>query len=145
MCTHLNSGTADVFTPVLIAGASEQFCESMLGIVKMSAQLEHAKLQQQIVEETQKQQREQAAREARARVWAEMVAQHDKNKKKELENPPKKARKDPAVATDDDNDDDKEDLEEVLEKGKHKRATPLLYKQLPTMREYARDSMPIAT
>ena len=58
VCMHLNSGTADVFTPASIAGASEQLCESMLSIAKTSAQLEHAKLQQQIVAEAQKQQRE---------------------------------------------------------------------------------------
>ena len=55
---HLNSGTADVFTPVLIAGASDQLGESMLGIAKMLANLEHAKLQQQIAEEARRQQQE---------------------------------------------------------------------------------------
>ena len=40
VCTHLNLGRADVFTPVSIAGASEQLRESMLGIAKTSAQLE---------------------------------------------------------------------------------------------------------
>ena len=58
VCTQLNLGTADVFMPASIAGASEQLCESMLGIAKMSAPLEQAKLQQQIVAEVQKQQRE---------------------------------------------------------------------------------------
>ena len=61
-----------------------------------------------------------------------MAAQCDKNKKKDTENPPKKVRKDPAVARVDDDDDDEEDLEEVLEKGKCKRTTPSLYKQLPS-------------
>ena len=55
---HLNLGTVDVFTPASIAGASDQLRESMLGVAKTSAQLEHAKLQQQIVEETQRQQHE---------------------------------------------------------------------------------------
>ena len=54
---HLNSGTADVFMPASIAGASDQLRESMLSIAKMSAQLERAKLQQQIAVEVQKQQR----------------------------------------------------------------------------------------
>ena len=49
---HLNLGTAGVFMPASIAGASDQLWESLLGIAKTSAQLEHAKLQQQIAEET---------------------------------------------------------------------------------------------
>ena len=71
-----------------------------------------------------------------------MAAQRDKDKKKDTENPPKKARKDPAVpavpavARDDDDDDDEEDLEEVLEKGKCKQAMKSLYKQLLTMEGY---------
>ena len=71
-----------------------------------------------------------------------MAAQCDKNKKKDMENPPKKVRKDPAVARDqdDDDDDDEEDLEEVLEKGKRKWATKSLYKQLLTTGEYATTS-----
>ena len=60
MCTHLNSGIVDVVTPALIAGASDQLKESMLGIAKTSAQLEHLKLQQKIAEETQCLKREKA-------------------------------------------------------------------------------------
>ena len=40
VCTHLNLGTADVFMPASIVGASEQLRESMLGNTKMSAQFE---------------------------------------------------------------------------------------------------------
>ena len=116
MCTHLNSDTADVFTPASIAGASTQLRESILGIAKMSALLECVKLQQQIVEETQWQQREREARAARARVCAEMGTQHDKNKKIKTENPPKKPKQDPNLGADD----EEEDLEEVLEEGTRK-------------------------
>ena len=75
---NLNLGTAYVFTPASIAGASEQLKESMLGIAKKSAQLECLKLQQKIVEETQHINREKAERAARARVRAEMAAQKPK-------------------------------------------------------------------
>ena len=60
VCTCLNSGTADVFTPALIAGASDQLKELMLGIAETSAHLECLKLQQQIEEETQRLNREKA-------------------------------------------------------------------------------------
>ena len=121
MCAHFfNSGTADVFTLASIAGASPQLHESMLGVVQTSAHLECIKLQHQIAEETQRQNREKAARVARARVQAEMAAQRDKNKKKKTENPPKKAKKKPVLGDDDDEDDDEEDLEDMMdgEKGK---------------------------
>ena len=99
VCTHLNLGTADVFMPASIAGASDQLRESMLSIAKTSAQLECTKLRQHIAAEFQKQQREQAARQARTRVWAAMAAQHEKDKKKKgTENPQKKARKDPVIS-----------------------------------------------
>ena len=143
VCIHLNLGTADVFAPALIAGASDQLWESLLSIAKTSAQLEHAKHQQQIAAEAQKQQWEWATRQARARVWAAMAAQREKDKqKKGTEDPPKKARKDPAVAgvDDEDADDEEEDLEEVLEKGKCKQTIKSLYKQLPTMARYATTS-----
>ena len=108
--------------PALIAGASDQLRESMLGIAKTLAQLERAK---------------RAARQARARVWAEMAAQREKDKKKGMGNPPKKPRKDPVMARVDDEDEEEDDLKEVLEKGKHKRTTKSLYTQLPTTSGYA--------
>ena len=117
---HLNLGTVDVFMPALVAGASDQLRESMLGVAKTSAEIECAKLQQQIAKEAQRQEHEPAARQARARIQAVIAAQHEKDKKKGMGNPPKKPRKDPAVAGVDDEEEEEEDLEEVLEKGKHK-------------------------
>ena len=67
--------------------------------------------------------------------------QRNKDENKNTENPPKKAKKDPAVlAVAGDDDDDKEDLEEVLEKGKHKWATKSLYRQIPTTEGYTTTS-----
>ena len=63
---HLNLSTADVFMPASIAGASDQLQESMFTVVKMSANLGHAKLQQQIVEEARRQQQERAARPSKS-------------------------------------------------------------------------------
>ena len=97
----------------------------MLGVAKTSANLERAKLQQQIAEEARRKQPERAARQARARVWAAMADQRDRDRRKGTGNPPKKVRKDPAVArADDENkDEDDEDLEVVMERGKCKRVT----------------------
>ena len=65
-----------------------------------------------------------------------MATQHEKDKKKGTGNP-KKPRKDPAMAGVDDDDDEEEDLEEVLEKDKHRQITKSLYAQLPTTSGYA--------
>ena len=121
------------FTPVLIAGASYQLKESMLGIAKMSAQLEHLKLQQKIAEETQCSNREKAEQAARARVRAEMAAKRetDKKKKKKSKNPPKKLKKDPVLSSEDvdkDDDEDDEDLELLMEGGKRKQKMPSVAK-----------------
>ena len=125
---YLNSGTADVFTPVSIVGASDQLKESMHGIAKTSAHLECLKLQQQIAEETQCLNREKAECAARARVHAVMVAQREMDNRKKTENP-KKAKKDPATLDKiDDDEDDDDDLEELMKGAKGKRKTALILK-----------------
>ena len=72
-----------------------------------------------------------------------MADQRERDRKKDIGNPPKKPRKDRAVTRaddDDDDDEDEEDLEVVMEKGKCKRATKSLYSQMLTMARYATTS-----
>ena len=67
-----------------------------------------------------------------------MADQWDSDRRKGTGNPPKKARKDPAVARVDDKneDEDDEDLEVVMERGKRKRVTKSIYSQALTMAGY---------
>ena len=70
-----------------------------------------------------------------------MVAQQDMNKKKKEGK--KKPKKDLVLGDNDDEDNNKEDLEEVMEKGKQKRVTPSvasLYTKVATTCDYATTS-----